>query len=72
MNLVKQARDRHFKLGEDIGIISYSDTPLKELLGITVIRTDFKKMGATAAKMILNKQSLTVKNDFNFINRFSA
>jgi hypothetical protein len=72
VNLVKQARDRHFKLGEDIGIISYNDTPLKELLGITVISTDFKKMGTTAATMILNKQSLTVKNDFNFINRFSA
>jgi DNA-binding transcriptional regulator YhcF (GntR family) len=72
VNLVKQTRDRHFKLGEDIGIISYNDTPLKELLGITVISTDFKKMGTTAAKMLLNKQSLTVKNDFNFINRFSA
>lgn len=72
VNLVKQTRDRHFKLGEDIGIISYNDTPLKELLGITVISTNFKKMGTTAAKMILNKQSLTVKNDFDFINRFSA
>ena len=72
VNLVKQARDRHFKLGEDIGIISYNDTPLKELLGITVISTDFKKMGTTAAKMILNKEAHTEKNDFNFINRFSA
>ncbi len=72
VSLVKQARDRHFKLGEDIGIISYNDTPLKELLGITVISTDFKKMGSTAAKMILNKQPHTEKNDFNFINRYSA
>ena len=72
VNLVKQTRDRHFKLGEDIGIISYNDTPLKELLGITVISTDFQKMGATAAKMILTEMSATVKNDFHFINRFSA
>lgn len=72
VNLVKQTRDRHYKLGEDIGIISYNDTPLKELLGITVISTDFKKMGATAAKMILEKNPSEVKNDFYFINRYSA
>jgi len=72
VNLVKQTRDRHYKLGEDIGIISYNDTPLKDLLGITVISTDFKKMGATAADMILNKKLLSIKNDFNIINRFSA
>ena len=72
VNLVKQTRERHYKLGEDIGIISYNDTPLKELLGITVISTDFKKMGATAAEMILNKKLEIVKNDFNIINRFSA
>lgn len=72
VNLVKQIRDRHYKLGDDIGIISYNDTPLKDLLGITVVSTDFKKMGATAAKMILDNNKSSVKNDFNFINRFSA
>jgi len=71
VSLVKQVRDRHFKLGEDIGIISYNDTPLKALLGITVISTDFKKMGATAAKMILNKQTYTAKNDFNFFSKLN-
>ncbi|MFK7933303.1 MAG: GntR family transcriptional regulator [Saprospiraceae bacterium] len=72
VSLVKQTRERHYKLGEEIGIISYNDTPLKELLGITVISTDFKKMGRTAAEMILKKEVAAVKNDFNFINRFSA
>ncbi len=72
VNLVKQTRDRHYKLGEDIGIISYNDTPLKELLGITVISTDFKKMGELAAEIILNKTPKSIKNDFNFINRHSA
>ncbi|MFT4567721.1 MAG: DNA-binding transcriptional regulator YhcF (GntR family) [Saprospiraceae bacterium] len=72
VNLVKQVRDRHYKIGEDIGIISYNDTPLKELLGITVISTDFQKMGSTAAKIILDKTPIEVKNDFNFINRNSA
>ena len=71
VNLVKQARDKNFKPGKDIGIISYNDTPLKELLGITVISTDFKLMGETAAYMILKKKKEVVKNVFRFINRHS-
>ncbi len=71
VNLVKQIRDQEFTLGKDIGIISYNDTPLKDLLGITVISTDFQKMGETAAQMILNKQKGKVKNPFNFIDRDS-
>lgn len=71
VNLVMQTRDRHYKLGEDIGIISYNDTPLKALLGITVMSTDFQKMGAAAAGMILNNSRTTIKNDFNFIDRHS-
>tara|TARA_R110002049_G_scaffold309289_3_gene520279 strand:+ start:446 stop:1486 length:1041 start_codon:yes stop_codon:yes gene_type:complete len=71
VNLVKQAREDELKLGKDIGIISYNDTPLKELLGITVMSTDFKIMGETAATMILNKQKGKVKVPFNFIERES-
>ena len=71
VNLVKQIRDQEFLLGMDIGVISYNDTPLKDLLGITVISTDFQKMGETAAQMILNKEKGKVKNPFNFIDRNS-
>lgn len=71
VNLVKQVRDRHYKLGEDIGIISYNDTPLKELLGITVISTNFNKMGEEAAHMILKNKRVEIKNEFNFIDRSS-
>ena len=71
VNLVKQVREDEFKLGSEIGIISYNDTPLKELLGITVISTDFKVMGETTAKMILNKETGKVKVPFNFIDRES-
>jgi DNA-binding transcriptional regulator YhcF (GntR family) len=71
VNLVKQARDKNFKPGKDIGIISYNDTPLKDLLGITVISTDFKLMGETAAYMILKNKKEVVKNIFRFINRNS-
>jgi DNA-binding transcriptional regulator YhcF (GntR family) len=71
VNLVKQTRENEYILGSDIGIISYNDTPLKELLGITVISTDFKVMGETAANMILNKKKGKIKVPFNFINRES-
>lgn len=71
VNLVKQVRASKLELGKDIGIISYNDTPLKELLGITVVSTDFVKMGETAAEMILNKKKGNVKNPFNFIDRNS-
>jgi len=71
VNLVHHARDRKFILGKDIGIISYNETPLKELLDITVISTGFNSMGKTAAQMILNKTKGEVKNPFDFIDRGS-
>jgi len=71
VNLVKQIRDKNLFMGKDIGIVSYNDTPLKDLLGITVISTDFKVMGETAAYMILKKKREIVKNIFRFINRHS-
>ncbi|ERM83209.1 hypothetical protein P872_16940 [Rhodonellum psychrophilum GCM71 = DSM 17998] len=70
--LIKQMRDQNYQLGEDIGVISYNDTPLKELLGITVISTDFKVMGETAAYMIKKRKTEIVKNVFNFIDRGSV
>lgn len=71
VNLVEQIREDEFILGKEIGIISYNETPLKSLLGITVMSADFKVMGETAAKMILNKQKGKVKVPFNFIERAS-
>jgi len=71
VNLVNQIRDRKLVLGKDIGIISYNETPLKELLDITVISTNFTKMGETAAHMILDKTKGEVKNPFDFIDRGS-
>jgi DNA-binding transcriptional regulator YhcF (GntR family) len=71
VNLLKQIRDRKLVAGQDLGVISYNDTPLKELLGITVISTDFDTMGETAAYMILKRKKEVVKNVFRFINRDS-
>jgi len=71
VNLVRQIRKKGLKLGKDIGIISYNETPLKELLGITVISTDFKAMGESAAYMVLKNKKEKVKNVFKYIERNS-
>jgi len=71
VNLVKQVRENEYSLGKEIGIISYNETPLKELLGITVMSTDFKIMGESAANIILNKKQEQKKVPFNFIMRNS-
>lgn len=71
VKLVKQSRDKGYKLGEALGIISYNETPLKELLGISVITTDFNLMGDTAAYMIMKNKKEKVKNAFRLINRNS-
>lgn len=71
VNLIDQIRDKEFALGKEIGVISYNDTPLKELLGITVISTDFKMMGEITSQMILNKEKGNIKIPFKFINRDS-
>ncbi|WGK66390.1 GntR family transcriptional regulator [Croceiramulus getboli] len=72
VNLVKQIRDDELNLGVEIGVISYNDTPLKDLLGITVISTDFNAMGQRAAQMVLNHEKGKIKNPFNFIDRNSV
>ena len=72
VNLVRQVRKKNLVLGKDIGIISYNETPLKELLGITVISTDFKVMGESAAYMLLKNKKEKVKNVFKYIERNSV
>jgi DNA-binding LacI/PurR family transcriptional regulator len=54
-----------------VGIISFNETILKDLLEITVISTDFEAMGQTAAHMLLNKEPQQVKNPFHMIVRKS-
>ncbi len=73
VRLVEIANDRKLIIGKDIGIISYNDTPLKKVVGngISVISTDFKKMGETIAGMILNNEKACVQNPCQFIDRGS-
>lgn len=72
VNLIKQIKLKNLILGIDVGIISYNETPLKALLDITVISTDFIEMGRNAAKLVLSNKKKITKNRFNYIERSSV
>lgn len=71
--LVKESKNKDLELGKDIGIISYNDTALKEVVanGITTISTDFKLMGKSLAKLVLSKRTTKVENPSSLIIRGS-
>ena len=73
VDIIKLCRKESWKLGEDIGLISYNDTAVKEVLeeGITVISTDFRKMGEEAANAILNEAPVTLRDPATVIIRKS-
>lgn len=73
IKVIKKIKDQKLKLGEDIGVISYNETLLKEVVagGITTISTDFRKMGERLAQMITNKERKQIENPSGLIIRKS-
>lgn len=69
--LVKKVRQSSYLMGREVGVISFNETTLKELLNITVVTTDFETMGHTAAALLLDKKRIKVKNPFYMIRRGS-
>lgn len=70
---IKLSRKLKYRIGQDIGIISYNDTFANEVLagGISVINTDFAEMGKTAAEMIIKGEREVVVNPSKLILRDS-
>jgi len=60
VTVIKTCRERSYRLGEDVGVISYNDTPMKQVVGggISVISTNFEMMGTLAADFVKNKQPI--------------
>lgn len=60
VGILKSGIKNGFQPGKDFGVISYNDSPMKEITagGITVISTDFEKMGELAADFVKNKQKI--------------
>ena len=64
VSLIEKIIESKKEVGENVGVISYNDTPLKKIIlnGITTVSTDFMLMGKAAAQLIINKEhaNLTV------------
>ena len=73
LKILKKIKEINFILAKDVGLISYNDTILKEILegGITTISTDFKKMGKALAKIIFEKKKVAIENPNDLIVRSS-
>ena len=73
VDIIKVAKHNKWKMGQDIGVMSYNETSLKSVIGdgITTITTDFAAMGRAMAKMILSGKKEVIANPFILIDRNS-
>ena len=70
---IKICKTKGLKVGRDVGLVAYNETPVKELLedGITTISTNHDLIGRMAAEMILSGDFKRIKSPFEFIKRNS-
>jgi DNA-binding transcriptional regulator YhcF (GntR family) len=61
VEVIKISRQQGLITGKDVGVLSYNDTPMKQIVGegISVITTDFSQMGSLAASYVKNQQKIT-------------
>lgn len=73
VQVIAKSKLQNLQLGNDFGIISYNETPLKKVVenGITTISTNFELMGKILAKMILKNQKDQIENKCSLILRKS-
>jgi DNA-binding transcriptional regulator YhcF (GntR family) len=73
IGLIKEVESRNWVPGKDVGIISYDETPMKEILhgGISVLTTDFEQMGKKVASFINGEAFSQKANPFQLILRNS-
>ena len=73
VRIVKNATAMNLQLGQDVGLVSFNDTMLKEVVagGITTISTDFVLMGKRLSEMVLNHTRNRIRNPSKLILRNS-
>lgn len=73
VSVIEKAKLQNLQLGNDYGIISYNETPLKKVVenGITTISTHFEMMGQLLAQMILKGKKEQIENKSDLILRNS-
>jgi len=71
--LLDLAQARNLQLGENLGIMSYNETPMKKYVkdGISVITTDFTKMGERAAQFVITNERTFEYIPTNIVKRAS-
>lgn len=71
--LIERIMLTQLKIGEQVGIISYNEIPIKKIIlnGITTISTDFQQMGKIAAELILSNSKEHIEVPFRLTARAS-
>lgn len=71
--LIEKILTTKLKVGKNVGVISYNETPLKKIIlnGITTISTDFQMMGEKAAQLILEHSTEHIEIPFYLTLRAS-
>lgn len=72
-DILRTAQENGFKLGEDIGVVSYNDSPINEFIinGLASLSTNFAQMGRIAAEMVNSGNLIKVHNEFRLVVRNS-
>ena len=73
ISIIKQVKEKKFIIKREIGLISFNESPLKEIIegGITTISTDFSMMGKKLAVMIESNNRALIENEIKLISRNS-
>ena len=60
IQLLRMCKLRQWEVGREVGVISYNESPLKEVIriGITVISCNFNIMATEMAEFIKNRKSI--------------
>jgi DNA-binding transcriptional regulator YhcF (GntR family) len=66
VTLIERLIALKMKIGKEVGVISYNETPLKRIIldGLTTISTDFKALGTQAAELILHRRTEKIEVPF--------
>lgn len=70
---LEQCREKNLEPGKDIGFLSYNETPMKKFIykGISVVTTDFNKLGIKAAEFVTKEEPMKIYIPTNLITRES-
>ncbi len=73
VTLIERIISTDLKVGAEVGVISYNETPLKKIIlkGLTTISTDFQTMGEKTAYLILNNLTEHIATPFYLTLRAS-